>query len=97
MIAVAESPSPAITKPCRRPVAKATAPPTEKPVKIGVYISQEAQRKLGATALMEHRDKSDIIDELIRLHLKRYIVQDRGKVSEATLTVTGIDGDRNTD
>jgi hypothetical protein len=72
-LAVAELP-----KSRRRPVARTTRPEVPKSVKIGLYISPESARRLGATALMESRDRSDIVDQLIRDHLRRYVIQDRG-------------------
>ena len=70
-----ESPvAPSSRKP-RRQVNRSTRGGVEKPAKTAVYLSAESMRKLGVTALMEGRSQSDIVDELIRLHLRKYRVQ----------------------
>jgi hypothetical protein len=61
----------------RRPVAKSTKRPGEKPIKIGLYLSLDAARRLGVTATMEGIDRSQIVDDLIRTHLRKYVVQVR--------------------
>jgi hypothetical protein len=61
----------------RRSVAKSTKKQGEKPVKIGLYLSLDAARRLGVTATMEGLDRSHIVDELIRTHLRKYVVQVR--------------------
>ncbi len=61
----------------RRPVAKSTRKPGEKPVKVGLYLSLDAARRLGVTATMEGIDRSQIVDDLIRTHLRKYVVQVR--------------------
>jgi hypothetical protein len=81
--AVAES-----TKPRRRPVSRSTKPQVASKVKVGLYISPESARRLGATALMEGKDRSDLVDELIRQHLRRWVVVDRGGAPGPTLPVT---------
>lgn len=68
-----------VAKSRRRSVTRSLKPQVERSVKIGLYISPASARKLGATALMENRDRSEIIDELISRHLTRYVVQDRGR------------------
>lgn len=89
MIAIEESAVAESPKPRRRSVSRSTKPRVDPRVKIGVYISPESARRLGATSLMEGKDRSDLVDELIRLHLRRWVVVDRGgRVCEATLPVT---------
>ena len=61
----------------RRPVAKSTKKQGERPIKIGLYLSLDAARRLGVTATMEGLDRSQIVDELIRTHLRKYVVQVR--------------------
>lgn len=62
----------------RRPAAKVTKRQSDKPVKKGFYLSIDAARRLGVTATMDGRDESSIVDELIRTHLRKYVVQVRG-------------------
>ena len=61
----------------RRPVSKSTKKQGEKPVKVGLYLSLDAARRLGVTATMEGVDRSQIVDDLIRTHLRKYVVQVR--------------------
>jgi hypothetical protein len=61
----------------RRSVAKSTRKQGEKPVKVGLHLSLDAARRLGVTATMEGVDRSQIVDELIRTHLRKYVVQVR--------------------
>jgi len=61
----------------RRPVAKSTKKPSDRPIKVGLYLSLDASRRLGITATMEGMDRSRIVDELIRTHLRKYVVQVR--------------------
>lgn len=58
----------------RRPGAKSPKPAGEKPLKIGLHLSPESWRRLGIYSTMENRTQSDIVDELIKMHLKKYIV-----------------------
>jgi hypothetical protein len=64
-------------KPRHRLVAKSTKKPGEKPIKVGLYLSLDAARRLGITATMEGLDRSQIVDELIKTHLWKYVVQVR--------------------
>lgn len=61
----------------RRSVAKSTKKQGEKSVKVGLYLSLDAARRLGVTATMEGLDRSQIVDDLIRTHLRKYVVQVR--------------------
>src|SRR3954468_18313377 len=69
----------------RKAVAKSPRRQGEKPVKVGIYLSVECFRRLGIKSLMDGQDKSQIVEELIRNHLPRYVVQvrsDRGSEGE---------------
>lgn len=46
-------------------------------VKIAAYVSLESSRRLGIHATMTGQDRSTIIDQLIREHLRDYVVQYR--------------------
>jgi len=63
----------------RKPrVAKATKPQDAKSkTKISAYISLESARRLGIHATMTDQDRSQIIDGLIRDHLRDWVVQYR--------------------
>ena len=68
-----------ISKSRHRSVAKSTRKQVERPIKVGLYLSLDAARRLGVTATMEGLDRSQIVDELIRTHLRKYVVQVRSE------------------
>jgi hypothetical protein len=51
-------------------------------MKIGLSLSPESWRRLGVSSAMEDRTPSDIVDELIRCHLKKYVVPVKSARSE---------------
>ena len=63
-----------VARPRRRQAAKSNSRAEERPIKIGLNLSPESWRRLGVYSTMENRTQSDIVDELIRSHLKKYIV-----------------------
>jgi hypothetical protein len=85
MIALDPAAEPAKSR--RRPVAKATRPKPEEKTKIGLYISVESARRLGITATMEGLDRSRIVDDLIRQHCRKYVVQVRSTRPEDSASV----------
>lgn len=46
-----------------------------KRTKVGLLLSEESARKLGLHSVMEGRDRSDIVEQLIRDHLRGWVVQ----------------------
>jgi hypothetical protein len=70
-----------VPKSRRRPVAKSTKKQNDRSIKVGLYLSLDASRRLGVTATMEGVDRSQIVDELIRTHLRKYVVQVRSERS----------------
>ena len=46
-------------------------------VKIAAYVSSESAKRLGIHATMTSQDRSSIIDQLIREHLRDWVVQYR--------------------
>jgi hypothetical protein len=70
-----------VPKSRRRPVAKSTRKQNDRSIKVGLYLSLDASRRLGVTATMEGVDRSQIVDELIRTHLRKYVVQVRSERS----------------
>jgi hypothetical protein len=70
-----------VQKPRRRQAAKSTRKQVERTIKVGLYLSLGASRRLGVTATMEGVDRSQIVDELIRTHLRKYVVQVRSERS----------------
>ena len=70
-----------VPKSHQRRVSRSPRKQVERSVKVGLYLSLDAARRLGVTATMEGRDRSQIVDELIRTHLRKCVVQvrpDRG-------------------
>ena len=65
----------------RRSVNKSTKKQGERRIKVGLYLSLDASRRLGVTATMEGLDRSQIVDELIRTYLRKYVVQVRSERS----------------
>lgn len=77
-----ESPVAASPRKPRRSGAKSTRTQQgEKSTKTAVYLSPDSMKRLGVTALMEGRTQSDIVDQLIREHLRRYVVQIRDRAA----------------
>lgn len=66
-------------KPRRSRAAKSPKPQADKPVKCSVYLSAESAKRLGIHSTMENQSQSAIVEALIREHLRRWVVQDRGK------------------
>jgi hypothetical protein len=71
------SPEKQSSKSRSRLIAKSTKKPGERRIKVGLYLSLDAARRLGITATMDGIDRSQIVDELIRTHLRKYVVQVR--------------------
>ena len=57
-----------------KPAKRTTVPK----VKTSITISVEAWQRLGIHATMMNIDRSELMEQLIRDHLKRYVVSDRG-------------------
>ncbi len=52
-------------------------------VKLAAYVSLESSRRLGIHATMTGQDRSTIIDNLIREHLRDWVVQYRPSSAKA--------------
>jgi hypothetical protein len=61
----------------RRSVTKSTKKSNERTIKVGLYLPLDAACRLGVMETMEGLDRSQIVDELIRTHLRKYVVQVR--------------------
>jgi len=71
MIAVAEQRRRRASRPPERPAASR--------VKCTILLSPEADIRLDVHAKMSGVDRSVLVEQLIREHLRRYVVQDRGQ------------------
>lgn len=67
--------------PASRRASRAPGSTEGAKVKKALRLSPEAAERLGVHAIKARRTESDLVEELIRLHLKRYVVQDRGGAS----------------
>ncbi len=62
----------------KRPVTKAATRPAVSKVKATIHLSVEADQRLSVHAAMLKKDRSELVESLIQLHLKRFVVSDRG-------------------
>lgn len=65
-------------KPRRRRAVKAAERPGDDKVKATIRLSGEASRRLSVHATMMGLDRSALVERLIHLHLRRFVVADRG-------------------
>ena len=66
------------TKPRKRPVIKMVKGQSGDKVKATIHLSTEASQRLTIHAAMLGLDRSALVEQLIRDHLKRFVVSDRG-------------------
>ena len=66
----------------KRPAVKAASRPNGEKVKATIHLSVEASQRLSVHAAMMGMDRSELVEQLIREHLKRFVVSDRGGASE---------------
>ena len=64
------------TKPKRRSPVRSSARPVAPKVKTTLCLDDDASTRLSVFAAMSRRERSEIVSQLIRDHLKRYRVQD---------------------
>ena len=65
-------------KPRKRPAVKAAVRPGGEKVKSTIHLSLEASQRLTVHATMMGMDRSELVEQLIRENLKRFVVSDRG-------------------
>lgn len=80
-------------KPRRRPAARATARPAVQKTKITLVLDDDAAKRLAVYAAMTDQERSHVVSQLIRDHLRRFRVQDLDQ-PRATLMVTEIGSDQ---
>ena len=73
----------ASAKPRRRAAAKTSVRPGASKVKATILLSVEASQRLTIHAAMTGEDRSALVERLIREHLRRFVVCDRGGESAA--------------
>jgi hypothetical protein len=67
-------------KPRKRSAVKASGRPAAEKVKATIHLSVEASQRLTVHAAMMGMDRSELVEQLIRDHLRRFVVSDRGGV-----------------
>lgn len=65
-------------KPRKRQAVKAAGRLTGEKVKATIHLTVEASQRLTVHAAMMGLDRSELVEQLIRDHLKRFVVSDRG-------------------
>ena len=65
-------------KPRRRSGGKASGRQSGEKVKATIHLTLEASQRLTVHAAMLGMDRSELVEQLIRDHLKRFVVSDRG-------------------
>lgn len=65
-------------KPRKRPAAKASGRQSGEKVKATIHLTVDASQRLTVHAAMTGMDRSELVEQLIRDHLKRFVVSDRG-------------------
>jgi hypothetical protein len=69
---------PVSAKPRKRAAVKAAKTQAADKVKSTIHLSVEASQRLTVHAAMLGLDRSALVEQLIRDHLKRFVVSDRG-------------------
>ena len=62
----------------KRSAAKAAGRQGAVKVKATIHLSVEASQRLTVHAAMMGMDRSELVEQLISLHLRRFVVSDRG-------------------
>ena len=65
-------------KPRKRQAVKAAGRSGGEKVKATIHLSLEASQRLTVHAAMMGLDRSELVEQLIRDHLRRFVVSDRG-------------------
>jgi hypothetical protein len=79
---MSESPESGNGKARKRPAAKAATRQSAVKVKATFHLSVEASQRLTVHAAMMGMDRSELVEQLISLHLRRFVVSDRGGAGE---------------
>ena len=65
-------------KPRRRSAVKTAGRQSGEKVKATIHLTVDASQRLTVHAAMMGMDRSELVEQLIRDHLKRFVVSDRG-------------------
>lgn len=66
----------------KRAAGKAATRPAAAKVKSTIHLSVEASQRLTVHAAMMGMDRSELVEQLISLHLRRFVVSDRGRAGD---------------
>jgi hypothetical protein len=80
---MAESPESGNGKTRKRSAGKTASRSTAVKVKSTIHLSVEASQRLTVHAAMMGMDRSELVEQLIGLHLRRFVVSDRGGAGDA--------------
>lgn len=64
------------TRPRRRPAVRTSARPAVKKTKVTLVLDDDAAKKLAVYAAMTEQERSSVVCQLIREHLRRFRIQD---------------------
>ena len=67
----------------KRPAVKTATRQAAAKVKATIHLSVEASQRLTVHAAMMGMDRSELVEQLIGLHLRRFVVSDRGGAGDA--------------
>lgn len=73
-----ELPDQSSGKPRRRLAAKAAKPQAASKVKSTIHLTVESSQRLTVHAAMMGMDRSELVEQLIKENLRRFVVSDRG-------------------
>ncbi len=74
----------------KRLTAKAATRLAVMKVKSTIHLSVEASQRLTVHAAMMGLDRSELVEQLIRDHLRRFVVSDRGGAPDQGTSETGV-------
>lgn len=77
------TPEPPGGKPSKRQARKTVNRGNADKVKATIHLSVEASQRLTVHAAMLGLDRSALVEQLIRDHLRRFVVSDRGGSADA--------------
>ncbi len=74
----------------RRASGKAAGRQSVSKVKSTIHLSVEASQRLTVHAAMMGLDRSELVEQLIRDHLRRFVVSDRGGAPDQGSSEPGV-------
>ena len=78
-------------KPRKRAAVKTSDRKAGEKVKATLILSAEASQRLSIHAAMVGEDRSTLVDQLIREHLRRFVVADRAKSADPAMVGVSAD------